>query len=291
MHLLRDLSNFLAPITGISSNYILLFLYTIFTIIIIKIITKLLIAIYDKFSNNEKRIYNFNKKIKIAGTITIFIFLLLIWETHLQNIIYIISFISAGIALSLKDIILNFFSGIYIRLKHPFNIEDRIVVNEIEGDVVNINTMNFEVLEISNRDEGEQSTGVIIHIPNSTIFTSPLKNYTKVFKYVWNEITVKIPLDANLKKTKSELYRIINTNEVVKQVPQKMENQINNAITDYRIFYNKLKPIIYTKVVDDHIELSVRYLVHPKKARNVESDIWNKILAAKNKNKIELYNK
>ena len=26
--------------------------------------------------------------------------------------------------------------------------------------------MNFEVLEISNRDEGEQSTGVIIHIPN-----------------------------------------------------------------------------------------------------------------------------
>ena len=151
--------------------------------------------------------------------------------------------------------------------------------------------MNFEVLEISNRDEGEQSTGVIIHIPNSTIFTSPLKNYTKVFKYVWNEITVKIPLDANLNKTKSELYRIINTNEVVKQVPQKMENQINNAITDYRIFYNKLKPIIYTKVVDDHIELSVRYLVHPKKARNVESDIWNKILAAKNKNKIELYNK
>ena len=66
-----------------------------------------------------------------------------------------------------------------------------------------------------------------------------------------------------------------------------MENQINNAITDYRIFYNKLKPIIYTKVVDDHIELSVRYLVHPKKARNVESDIWNKILASKEK--IELF--
>ena len=287
MHLLKDFSNFLETIIGIESNYILLFLYTIFTIIIIKLITKILIKIYDKFSDNERKIYIFNKKTKIVGTVTTFILLLLIWETHLQNFIYLISFISAGIALSLKDIILNFFSGIYIRLKKPFDVEDRVVVNEIEGDVVNINTMNFEVLEISNREDGEQSTGVIINIPNSVVFTTPIKNYTKVFKYIWNEITVKIPLDSNVKKVKSELYRIVNTNEVIQQIPNKMENQINNAITDYRIFYNKLKPIIYTKVVDDHIELSVRYLVHPKKARNVESDIWNKILASKEK--IELF--
>ena len=287
MHLLKDFSDFLETIIGIESNYILLFLYTIFTIVIIKLITKVLIKIYDKFSDNERKIYIFNKKTKIVGTVTIFILLLLIWETHLQNFIYLISFISAGIALSLKDIILNFFSGIYIRLKKPFDVEDRVVVNEIEGDVVNINTMNFEVLEISNREDGEQSTGVIINIPNSVVFTTPIKNYTKVFKYIWNEITVKIPLDSNVKKVKSELYRIVNTNEVIQQIPNKMENQINNAITDYRIFYNKLKPIIYTKVVDDHIELSVRYLVHPKKARNVESDIWNKILASKEK--IELF--
>ncbi len=287
MHLLKDFSDFLETIIGIESNYILLFLYTIFTIVIIKLITKVLIKIYDKFSDNERKIYIFNKKTRIVGTVTIFILLLLIWETHLQNFIYLISFISAGIALSLKDIILNFFSGIYIRLKKPFDVEDRVVVNEIEGDVVNINTMNFEVLEISNREDGEQSTGVIINIPNSVVFTTPIKNYTKVFKYIWNEITVKIPLDSNVKKVKSELYRIVNTNEVIQQIPNKMENQINNAITDYRIFYNKLKPIIYTKVVDDHIELSVRYLVHPKKARNVESDIWNKILASKEK--IELF--
>ena len=287
MHLLKDFSDFLETIIGIESNYILLFLYTIFTIVIIKLITKVLIKIYDKLSDNERKIYIFNKKTKIVGTVTIFILLLLIWETHLQNFIYLISFISAGIALSLKDIILNFFSGIYIRLKKPFDVEDRVVVNEIEGDVVNINTMNFEVLEISNREDGEQSTGVIINIPNSVVFTTPIKNYTKVFKYIWNEITVKIPLDSNVKKVKSELYRIVNTNEVIQQIPNKMENQINNAITDYRIFYNKLKPIIYTKVVDDHIELSVRYLVHPKKARNVESDIWNKILASKEK--IELF--
>ena len=79
MHLLKDFSNFLETIIGIESNYILLFLYTIFTIIIIKLITKILIKIYDKFSDNERKIYIFNKKTKIVGTVTTFILLLLIW--------------------------------------------------------------------------------------------------------------------------------------------------------------------------------------------------------------------
>lgn len=289
MNILKNLSDIIAPSIGINNNYVLLFIYTVVSIITVKILVKLIIKIYEKASTNNKKIYNFNKKVHIVGTIVIFSLLILIWETHIQNVIYLVSFISAGIALSLKELILNFFSGIYIRVSKPFNIEDRIVIGEIEGDVVNINSMNFELLEISKRDEGEQSTGIIVHIPNSTIFTSPLKNYTKVFKYVWNEITVKIPIDADIKQIKSELYRIVNTNETIKQVPNKMESQINNAVTDYRIFYNKLDPIIYTKIVDNHIELNIRYLVHPKKARNVESDMWNKILNAAHEGKIELY--
>ena len=40
---------------------------------------------------------------------------------------------------------------------------------------------------------------------------------------------------------------------------------------------------------DNYIELSIRYLVHPKKARNVESEVWNKILEANNNGKIKLY--
>lgn len=288
MEIIKRLSNYLAPKLGINEEYILLFFYTILTIIIIKLLTKITIKIQNKISKNEKKIYTFNKKMQIIGTFTTFILLLLIWEKHIENIIYIISFVSAGIALSLKEFIINFFAGIYIRFSKPFNIEDRILINEIEGDVVNINTMSFEILEVSNKEKGEQSTGVIIHVPNSAILTSPLKNYTKVFKYIWNEISINLPIDADLKNTKSEIYRIVNKNEILKHIPKKMKNQLNNAVTNYRIFYNKLEPIIYIKIVDNHIVLNIRYLVHPKKARNVENEILNQILQANQEGKIEL---
>ena len=64
--------------------------------------------------------------------------------------------------------------------------------------------------------------------------------------------------------------------------------QINST---NRIYFNQYDPMIYTKIVDDHVELTVRYLMHPKKARYVESVIWNKIYLAYKDKKINLYTK
>ena len=69
-----------------------------------------------------------------------------------------------------------------------------------------------------------------------------------------------------------------------------MDKAIVDASLEYRIYYNHLTPIIYTKVVDDYIELSVRFLIHPKKARIVEDDIWTKIIKKYQNNEIDLFN-
>ena len=60
------------------------------------------------------------------------------------------------------------------------------------NDVINIKALNFEVLEVNNETFTGQSTGVITHIPNSNIFNYPLRNYNKAFKYIWDELTVKV---------------------------------------------------------------------------------------------------
>ena len=139
------------------------------------------------------------------------------------------------------------------------------------------------------KEENGQSTGIIVTFPNSIVFTYPLKNYNKAFKYIWNEITVRVPLDSDLTKTKNEIYRIINNIDIIKAIPLKLKNQINQVSSEYRIYYNKFEPIIYTKVVENHVELKVRYLIHPKKARYVESLIWSRILYSYHNQEIELY--
>ena len=145
------------------------------------------------------------------------------------------------------------------------------------------------MLEVSDKENGEQSNGKIVNIPNSYIFSYALKNYTTAFKYIWDEINVNIPLEADVEATKKIILKIVNNNEVIKEIPKKMDKQVSDASLEYRIYYNHLEPIIYTRVNNNHIELSVRFLVHPKKMRNVENDIWIKILNEYQNKKITLY--
>ena len=77
--------------------------------------------------------------------------------------------------------------------------------------------------------------------------------------------------------------------EIIKKIPPKLKKQINNVSNSYRIYYNQYDPIIYTKINEDHIELQIRYLIHPKKARYVESIISSDILLAYKNGEIEIY--
>lgn len=278
----------ISTIINIDEIYVSLLIKTFLYIIIILIIEKIGIKLLRKTSDNKKE-YQYTQKFKLIMRSLRLSIIILLWGRYIKNILTFISVVSAAFTIALRDLIFNFFCGIYIKVVKPFEVEDRIEINNYKGDVVNINSMNFEVLEVTNIDFTGQSTGIIIHLPNSMIFNYPLRNYNKGFKYIWNEIVVKVPLDCDLVKTKNILYKIVNSNDIIKNIPPKLKKQINNISNKYRIYYNKYEPIIYTKIEDDHISLQIRYLVHPKKARFVESTIWNNIIVAYKNKKIELY--
>ncbi len=289
--MITQICDYLEKVTTIKSEYIYSIVISLIIIAIIQTIKHILVRINKKKNQKAREKYMYNKKTSAIATFIIFILLFFVWAEYLKGFLTIITFISTAITLSLKDIIFNFFSGIYIRTSKIFSLEDRIEVNDLKGDVVNINKTGFDLLEIGDRVNGEQSTGRIVHVPNSIVFSYPVKNYVKAFKYIWDEIKINIPLDADVYKTKKELYKIIKKNSIVRNIPNKMEDEVNDASAEYRIYFNNLEPIIYVQVVDDHIELYLRFLVHPKKQRNIENSIWLDILKANNEGNIELYKK
>ena len=285
-----NILNKLSELTSIDNKYWILIFKTLVFFIIFDIAKRILIRLFKKIKDSKKE-YEYTQKLKLVISFMKLGIFVLIWAKYLKGFITIISFISAGFTIALRDIILNWFAGIYIKTIKPFNVEDRIEINNYKGDVVNINTLNFELLEVDNSDFMGQSTGVITHVPNSTIFSYPLRNYDKAFKYVWNEIVVNVPLDFNIEKVRKTLYRIVNKNDVIDKVPDTVKRDIQDISTDYRIYYTEYKPVIYCKVVGDYVEYTLRYLVDPRKSRYVHSSIWKHILIAHQKGEITLYNK
>lgn len=289
MNIIQDISQYLGKTFGFYSEYVELFILTTLIFIVFGILKAIVRALYSRADVSNKKKYFRNRMLKIALNIISIILVILLWGHRISGMVTIISFLSAGIAIAVKEIIFDFFAGVYINMKKIFELEDRVEINGIKGDVVNIRSLGFEVLEVGDRVHAEQSTGRIIHIPNSFVFLYPLKNYTKAFKYIWDEITVKVPLDADIEKTKEVLYDIVNSNEILETIPKKMEDAVADVTVEYRIYYNYLDPIIYTEIVDSHVELYIRYIVHPKKSRIVEDEIYLKILEEYKKGNIKLY--
>ena len=286
MKYVDKINKIISSVTGMEGPYANLIIDTLLIIIFVKIVQKVSNFFFSKIFKKNKTRFNFRKKVSFVCNIFLVFIIIIIWEDFLLKFITLFSFVTAAIAYSLRDTIINFFAGIYIRLAKPFQVEDRIMICNHIGDVVNISNLSFEVLEVNN--DTFQSTGSIVHIPNSKVISEPLINYVKVFKYVWNETEVKISIESDIKKVKGILYSIVNNNDIIKSIPGKMINELNNN-SSYRIYYNKLDPIIYTNIKDKYVSMNIRYLVHPKKKRNVINEINNQLLKLNEEGKISLY--
>ena len=289
LKILEEFSEYISREIGLEKEYVYLTILTIFAILFFDIAKFVIRKIYSALPVSDKKKYYRNRKIKITLIVICWLVVILIWKEQIKGLITLISFISAAAPIALREIIFNFFAGLYINAKKVFEIEDRIEIKGIKGDVITMHSLGFEMLEIADGNEFEQSTGKIVHIPNSTVFSEPTKNFTKAFKYIWDEIKINIELDSDVEETKSYIYNILKNIEILKEIPEKMENQVDDVTVQYRIYYNKLEPIIYTRINESHIELSLRYLVHPKKIRIVQNEIYLKVLEEYNKGNIKLY--
>lgn len=288
MKLYEEICSTLAKATTLEEKYIVLLLTSLVVIFIFRILKVLGKKVIQKITTGRREFVS-NQAYQVTLNILEILVFIFLFDDYIKGLMTFISVISAAMTIALRDFILNFFCGIYIKFKKPFKVEDRIQIEDTKGDVMSISAFSFEILEVSTKEDNGQSTGIVIHYPNSIIVSKPVKNINKGFKYIWDEIVVKVSLDADLESNKKEIYKIVNSLDTIKSIPKKMKNLINDVNTTNRIYFNKFDPIIYTKIVDDHVELNVRFLMHPKKARYIESVIWNKIYLAYKAKKINLY--
>ncbi len=288
MKLYEEICSTLAKATTLEEKYIVLLLTSLVVIFIFRILKVLGKKVIQKITTGRREFVS-NQAYQVTLNILEILVFIFLFDDYIKGLMTFISVISAAMTIALRDFILNFFCGIYIKFKKPFKVEDRIQIEDTKGDVMSISAFSFEILEVSTKEDNGQSTGIVIHYPNSIIVSKPVKNINKGFKYIWDEIVVKVSLDADLESNKKEIYKIVNSLDTIKSIPKKMKNLINDVNTTNRIYFNKFDPIIYTKIVDDHVELNVRFLMHPKKARYIESVIWDKIYLAYKAKKINLY--
>jgi len=225
-------------------------------------------------------------KIRKVITYILYFFAILmiarIWFQGIESVTTLLGIFSAGLAIALKDPISDIAAWLFIVVKRPLEVGDRIEINSISGDVIDIRVFQFTLLEINNWAGADQSTGRIVHIPNSMVFTKSLANYNKGFKYIWNEIRVTITFESDWRKAKGILEKIAKDHTM--HLTEEAGKSVKEASRKFMIFYNHLTPIVYTDVSDSGVSLTIRHLCKPRNRRDVSEKIWEDVLDMVNAN-------
>ena len=255
---------------------------TFLAIVLIISLRRSIINLFILRLENPKMRYNWQRVISYISFAFSIIIIGQIWLDGIGSIVTYLGLVSAGIAIALKDPIANIAGWLFIISNRPLDPGDRIQLGEHSGDVIDINLFNFTVMEIGNWVDADQNTGRIIHVPNGKIFTETLANYGKGFEYIFNEIPVLITFESNWKEAKIILEKI--GKDFGDQPTKAAEKEIKKASQKFLIQDQKLDPVVYTKVADSGVLLTIRYLCTPQHRRDTEQDIWEEILKEFNKN-------
>jgi len=245
-------------------------------LLLLWLVRRLACSIAKRRVSDMARLYHWRRLTSYVFTFLAVFLIGRIWIKGVDSIATFLGLFGAGLAIAMHETIANLAGWVFIVTRKPFNVGDRIQIGDTAGDVIDIRLFQFSMVEVGNWVDADQSTGRIIHVPNSRAMRDVTANYEAGFEYIWHEIPVLVTFESNWRKAKAILEKTVE--EQASHLSEGVEEQIRRAAMRYLIYFKHLTQTVYTSVRDNGVLLTIRYIVKPRSRRDSEQAIWEAVL-------------
>lgn len=262
-------------------------LLSLVLLLIAFILTRVGQRVIPRYIEAPSRRYRASKIISRTATLISILALVALWSPGAQGLLTVLTVIGAGLAIAMREVLLGFFGWVNIVLRSTFAQGDRISINGVRGDVIDIRLLHSTMMEIGGWVDADQSTGRIVHIPNGWVFQHAVYNYTHGFTFIWNEIPLTVTFRSNWQEAREIMLSLAEVSAEI--VEQQAKEEIRRMSREYLIHYSILTPFVYVALVQNGVQLTLRYLCEARKRRGTQHALTMGILEAfKERDDIEL---
>jgi small-conductance mechanosensitive channel len=240
--------------------------------------------VISRLRNNVAR-FNLKRILRLVVVLLVAFLVVSVLFINWYAAVVSLGLISLILGFALQTPISSFIGWIYILIRAPYRVGDRIEIGDARGDVIDVSYLDTTLWEIGGRHlTGDHPSGRLIKFPNTNVFNTPVFNYSwPLFPYIWNEVKFHIAYESDL--------------QFVADTMQKLaEEELGESMMDKVKIYRDLlartpvdhlevreRPSVVFRVSDNTwLEAAVRYLVHPKESGRVKTRLTRKLLTALN---------
>lgn len=163
------------------SSFVFVVLFLTFRQLVVRVIKK------RSKRKGEDRRHQINLIEQLTNAFLI-ICLLMFWSAEVQNLAISIAAFMVAIVFATREFIQCFMGFIYYMSARPFRVGDWVQMNNVVGEVVEMDWAKTTLLEVET--ESFAYTGKHVYMPNSQLVTQSIKNLNFLRRYTMHEFTI-----------------------------------------------------------------------------------------------------
>jgi len=189
------------------------------------------------------------------------------------------------VGLAVQTPMKSFIAWIYILVRRPYQVGDRIKIDDATGDVIDVGYLDTTLWEFGGQYiSGDHPSGRVIRFPNEKVLDSIVYNYSwPLFPYIWNEIKFQIAYQSDLGFVAQTMQKIVEEElgeEMMERIAVYRDLLARTPVDELEV---REHPRVIFRVDEvTWIDAIVRYLVAPREAGSTKSRLIPKLLAALN---------
>jgi small-conductance mechanosensitive channel len=212
--------------------------------------------------------YKSQKAVEIFGYFLLIILSFSYFTGNIKDFTLAIGLFSAGVAITLQELFLSIAGSLYIFLLTVYKPGDRIEINGIKGDVIDVDSMYTTMMEIGEWVSSDNYSGRIVKLSNAFVFRGPVYNYSQDFPFVWDEFNLPIRYGSDIELAKSIVIEVATEN--LSEYVSESISEWKKVVDKYYIEDAKVEPTLAITMTDNWIEFNLRYIVDYKKRRGTK---------------------
>ncbi len=189
--------------------------------------------------------------------------------------------ISLVLGFALQTPITSFIGWVYILVRRPYRVGDRISIGEATGDVIDVAYFDTTLWEVGGPYVSRNHpSGRLIKFPNALVLTSAVYNFSwEMFPYIWDEITLQVAYGSDLAFV-GETMQAAAVAELGEAMIERVRTyrEIIAATPVDEVQVHERPSIIFRVNTNTWIDATVRYVVDPKHAGGVKTRLLTTIL-------------